>query len=51
TRKVYTSRDVEFIEKKEVEAPPPDSPDVDSSLVVKPEANVPTDDESDDGDD
>ncbi|KAH9309287.1 hypothetical protein KI387_037198, partial [Taxus chinensis] len=51
TRKVYTSRDVEFFEKKEAESPPPDSPDVDFSPVVKIEADVPTDDESDDGDD
>ncbi|KAH9302403.1 hypothetical protein KI387_013986, partial [Taxus chinensis] len=51
TKKFYTSRYVEFFEKKEVEAPPPDSPDVDPSPVVKTEADVPTNDESDDGDD
>ncbi|KAH9314462.1 hypothetical protein KI387_023089, partial [Taxus chinensis] len=32
-------------------SPPLDSPDVDSSPFVKIEADVPTDDESDDGDD
>ncbi|KAH9321794.1 hypothetical protein KI387_016433, partial [Taxus chinensis] len=51
TRKFYTSRDVEFFEKKEAENPPPDSPDVDFSLVVKIEPDVPSEDESDDGDD
>ncbi|KAH9320809.1 hypothetical protein KI387_015448, partial [Taxus chinensis] len=49
TRKVYTSRDVEVFEKKEAESPPPDSPDVDSSLVVNIEVDLPIDDESDDG--
>ncbi|KAH9295075.1 hypothetical protein KI387_038663, partial [Taxus chinensis] len=51
TRKFYTSRDVEFFEKKEVETPPPDSPDVDISPIVKTKVDVPTDDDSDDGDD
>ncbi|KAH9295152.1 hypothetical protein KI387_038740, partial [Taxus chinensis] len=51
TRKFYTSRDVEFFEKKEAESPPPDSPDVDFSPIVKIEVDVPSDDESDDGDD
>ncbi|KAH9308515.1 hypothetical protein KI387_036426, partial [Taxus chinensis] len=50
-RKVYTSRHVEFFEKKEAESPPLDSPNVDSSPVVIPKGDVPTDDESDDGDD
>ncbi|KAH9304793.1 hypothetical protein KI387_009197, partial [Taxus chinensis] len=48
--RVYTSKDVEFFEKKEAKSPPPDSPDVDSSPVIKTEADVPTDDENDDGD-
>ncbi|KAH9320541.1 hypothetical protein KI387_015180, partial [Taxus chinensis] len=51
TKKLYTSRDVEFLEKKEAETPPPDSPNVDFSLVVKIESDVPLEDESDDGDD
>ncbi|KAH9307497.1 hypothetical protein KI387_035408, partial [Taxus chinensis] len=40
-----------FFEKKEVEAPPPDSPNVDISPIVEIEADVPIEDESDDGDD
>ncbi|KAH9332103.1 hypothetical protein KI387_043684, partial [Taxus chinensis] len=51
TRKFYTSRDVEFFEKKEAETPPLDSQNVDFSPVVKIEADVPSKDESDDGDD
>ncbi|KAH9323791.1 hypothetical protein KI387_018430, partial [Taxus chinensis] len=51
TRRVYTSRDVEFFDKKEAESPPLDSPDVDSSPVLKIEVDVPLDDEIDDGDD
>ncbi|KAH9296855.1 hypothetical protein KI387_028537, partial [Taxus chinensis] len=51
TKKVYTNRDVEFFKKKEVESPPLDSSDVYSSPVVKIEANVPTNDDNDYGDD
>ncbi|KAH9311518.1 hypothetical protein KI387_026553, partial [Taxus chinensis] len=51
TRKVYTSRDVEFFKKKEVETPPPDSQDVDFPPIVKIEVDVPSEDESNDGDD
>ncbi|KAH9322619.1 hypothetical protein KI387_017258, partial [Taxus chinensis] len=51
TKKVYTSKDVEFFLKKEVENPPPNSPDVYYSPVVKKEATIPTNDESDDGND
>ncbi|KAH9309512.1 hypothetical protein KI387_037423, partial [Taxus chinensis] len=51
TRKEYTSRDVDFFEKKEANSSPPDSPNLDYSPVVNIEADVPTDDESDDGDD
>ncbi|KAH9315490.1 hypothetical protein KI387_024117, partial [Taxus chinensis] len=50
TKKVYTSRDVEFFEKKE-EKTPSDSRDVDFSPVVKIEANITSEDESNDGDD
>ncbi|KAH9328474.1 hypothetical protein KI387_000582 [Taxus chinensis] len=51
TRKVYTSRDVEFFVKKEAETPPLESQDVDFSPVVKIEVEVPSEDENDDGDD
>ncbi|KAH9299820.1 hypothetical protein KI387_031502, partial [Taxus chinensis] len=46
TRKVYTSRDVEFFEKKEAETPSPNSPDVDISPVVKIEVDVSVDDDT-----
>ncbi|KAH9300293.1 hypothetical protein KI387_011876, partial [Taxus chinensis] len=51
TRKVYSSRDVAFFEKKEEDTPPSDSPDVYFSLVVEKKVDIPADDESDDGDD
>ncbi|KAH9301195.1 hypothetical protein KI387_012778, partial [Taxus chinensis] len=47
TRKVNTSRDVEYFEKKEFETPP-NSPNVNSIPIVKKEENVPIDDEIDD---
>ncbi|KAH9292596.1 hypothetical protein KI387_042218, partial [Taxus chinensis] len=51
TIKFYTSKDIEFFEKKEAKSPPPDSQDVDFSPVVKTKTDVPSEDESDDGDD
>ncbi|KAH9300950.1 hypothetical protein KI387_012533, partial [Taxus chinensis] len=51
TRRVYTSRNDGFFEKKEDNIPSPDSPDVDISLVVKTKVDVPADDDSDYGDD
>ncbi|KAH9299039.1 hypothetical protein KI387_030721, partial [Taxus chinensis] len=50
-RKLYTSRDVEFFENKEFDAPSTELPDIDSKPIVKIKVDVPTNDDIDDWDD
>ncbi|KAH9313426.1 hypothetical protein KI387_044060 [Taxus chinensis] len=50
-KKVYTSRDVEFFEKKQADAPLNDSTNMQNTPLVKKKFDVPTEDDSDELDD